>query len=160
MYEIKKDLKVTGKVQFKRQVVVQILNEVLQSTEDLIVERAIAVDANGNAVELDSIICYVHQTKSDEIPDQYDPPKSTEIKPGFSRPNYGIGSLLKELFSEDKVYNFEDILEEARTQFPRLTVKQLRQYLKRPKMTGGRLIWDERNDQYWNPDQPPLKVAK
>lgn len=149
MYDIKKNLKVSGKVQFKRQVIVQILSEVLQSTEDLVLERAVAVDVNGNAIELDSIICYVHQVKSDEIPDKYDPAKTVIIKKGFSRPNYGINRHLRDLFSVDKVYTLDELFTELHKDFPHLTKKQLKEYLKRPAMTGGKLVIEK--GEYWNP---------
>lgn len=146
---MKKNLKVTGKVQIDRHELVKILNEMLQATEDLCLERAVAVDSKGEPVEFDSFICYVHQIKSDEISDKYDPPRTVEMKKGFSRPNYGLGKRLKDIFSQDGVIDIDSIMRLIKDEFPHLTKKQLRRYLTRPNMTGCKLEID--GNKYWNP---------
>lgn len=147
---MKKNLKVSGKVLFERADVIKMIAEVLQATEELQLERIIAVDENGEAVKVDSFICYVHQIKSDEIPDKYDPAKTIEIKKGFNRPNRGLSRALKEIFATEGVLLFDDIHKELKDQFPHLTKKVLRHYLTRPDMTGCKLEID--GNEYWNPN--------
>lgn len=155
---MKKNLKVTGKVLFERHDFVKMITEVLQHTEDLQVERIIPIDKNGNPVELESLICYVHQIKSEEIPDKYDPPKTINAKSGVSRPNYGIGKMLKEMFSEDKVYHFDELFKELHYVYNRLTKQALRMYLRRPEMVGAEL--EVNGDEYWNPKAQLKRVSK
>lgn len=147
---MKKNLKVTGKVLFERADVIKMITEVLQATEDLQLERIIAVDENGEAVQVDSFICYVHQIKSDEIPDKYDPAKTINMPKGITRPNRGIGRLLKDIFQTEGVLTLDDIWTEVKESFPSLTKKELRKYLNRPDMTGCKLEID--GNEYWNPN--------
>lgn len=147
---MKKNLKITGKVLFERKDFVKMVAEVLHATEDLQLERVIPIDANGNPVELESLICYVHQIKSEEIPDKFDPPKTINMKKGFTRPNRGLGKVLKELFSTEGVYHIDDIWKATRDDFPKLTKKELRKYLAQPAMTGAKLEID--GNEYWNPN--------
>lgn len=147
---MKKNLKVSGKVLFERADVIKMITEVLQATEDLQLERIIAVDENGEAVKVDSFICYVHQIKSDEIPDKYDPAKTINMPKGITRPNRGIGKLLKEIFQTEGVLTLDDIWREVRDNFPGLTKKELKKYLTRPDMTGCNLEID--GNEYWNPN--------
>lgn len=152
---MKKNLKISGKVLFERADIIKMITEVLQATEDLQLERIVPVDENGEAVKVDSFICYVHQTKSDEIPDKYDPAKAREVKKGFERPNRGLSKALKEIFASEGVLQIDYILSELKEQFPRLTKKQLRLYLTRSEMTGCKLEID--GNDYWNPNASALK---
>ena len=146
---MKKNLKVTGKVLFERPDFIKMITEVLQATEDLQLERVVPIDAEGNPVELHSLICYVHQVKSDEIPDKFDPPKTINMPKGITRPNRGIGRILKEIFQSEGVLHIDEIMSEVKDTFPHLTKKTLRRFLRRDDMTGCKLEID--GDEYWNP---------
>lgn len=145
---MKKALKTIGKVQIERHEMVKILKEVLEFTEDLDLERVIPIDENGEPLPLHSFICYVHKVKADEIPDTYDPPKKLDMPKGISRPNRGVGRILKELFETDDVYTFHDIKKEL-DHFVHLSDKDLRRFLSRSDMTGCKLEID--HGTYWNP---------
>lgn len=154
---MKKNLKITGKVLFERPDFIKMITEVLQATEDLQLERVVPVDREGNAVDLHSLVCYVHQIKSDEIPDKYDPAKTISMPKGITRPNRGLSKLLKEVFQTNEVSHFNAIWKEVYEKFPHLTKKQLKLYLSRPEMTGCKL--EIEGDEYWNPNgENPLTL--
>lgn len=139
---MKKNLKVTGKVLFERHDFIKMITEVLQATEDLQLERIIPVDKQGNAIELDSLICYVHQTKSEEIPDKYDPAKTIDMPKGIARPNYGVGRMIHESLEVGEVYDVNELLKELKDKYPKLDKKVLKRYLKRPEMVGAQVEFD------------------
>lgn len=139
---MKKNLKITGKVLFERHDFMKMLAEVLQATEDLQLERVVPVDEEGNPVKLHSLICYVHQIKSDEIPDKYDPPKTIDMPKGITRPNRGLGKLLHESISVGEVYSIDELYKDAKEKFPQLEKKLFVRYLKRPEMIGAQIEID------------------
>lgn len=133
---MKKNLKITGKVLFERHDFIKMITEVLQATEDLQLERVVPIDEEGNPIKLHSLICYVHQIKSDEIPNKFDPPRTINIKKGFSRPNRGIGRAVYDMLEVGEVYDINELLKELKEDFPNLDRTRFRRYLQRPDIFG------------------------
>lgn len=152
---MKKNLRITGTVLFERKDFVKMIEEVLL-TEGLQLERVVPVDEKGEAVHLESLVCYVHQPKAqDEITHKYDLPQKKNAPSGYRRPNYGLTKFFKELFSDGRVYTLDEIFEETKEKFPKLTKKKLRLYLLRTAMTGP-LERDLESGMYWNPNGKKL----
>ncbi len=138
--EIKRDLSISGKVEIPRSKLVKIIAEWLKQNESLTLEKAVAVDEEEKPVKFENLICYVHQAQRDKIIKDFDDPKKINAAVGISRPNYGVGNLLREILSDGEVHKLHDIHKEVIESFPKMTFEMTKRYLTRPKMTGQILI--------------------
>lgn len=134
---MKKNLAIKGTVELTRQEVVAIVAKDLLATQGLKVEKIVCVDSSDKPVPFENMIAYVHEAKKDLITKKYDDAKTIHAAVGITRPNYGIGKFLKELFADQsKVYTFAEIFQEAKLKFIQIDPKTLKKYLTRPEMTG------------------------
>lgn len=135
---MKKDLKISGKIELTRQEVVQIIAEYVKENHGLQLEKAVSVNKDEQPIDFENLICYVHQADKELITKKYDPPQKHKVPIGIiTRPNYGIGPFLRELLDDEKIWGLSELLKECRQdKFKDLTVDQLEVFLRRKDTVG------------------------
>lgn len=134
---MKKALSISGTISFSRKEIIELLTKHVKEIEQLVVERAICVDEKQEACKFEEVILYVHQAGKDPITKKYDGPQKHKVPTGvIARPNYGVGKFMKELLDDNEVHTLDEIYNEVKAKFPKMTKKITKHYLDRPPMVG------------------------